>query len=165
MMSAQAVPHEADDDDDEALLYGDIGSGAAPLLPSEVELRATLATTVAQRESLEAHLRSLQSEELQAREAIKDLTRRACVLLTTARHELKRKDEQLSGLQPPRTLHRVPSSAAPQSAPRHASESAAHPPPPREPSTSHPQPPYPPHQQHGLPREQAQASRSPHPPW
>ena len=52
----------------------------------------------AEREALEASLQSLQNDERTAREAIKDLTQRACIVLATARLELRRKDAQLAEL-------------------------------------------------------------------
>lgn len=79
----------ADDTD----LYG--GLEAAPQLPSAFELRRQLAPAVAEREALEARLGALTAEHVQGREEIKDLTRRACVLLATARLELRRKETML----------------------------------------------------------------------
>ena len=76
-------------------LYGDLDA-ASRQLPSTIELRAQLAKLGHEREALEAQLQGLQSEEQASRDALRDLTRRACVLLMTARLELKRKDEQIS---------------------------------------------------------------------
>jgi uncharacterized protein (DUF3084 family) len=101
----------------DADLYG--GLELEPRLPSAVELAGKLSTVVAERETLEAELRALQAEDLQLREAIKDLTRRTCVLLATARLELKRKDAQIDDLAAP---HRRRS---PAKQPRLASPAAA----------------------------------------
>ena len=84
---------EADAD----VLFGGLES-EAPLLPSVVELRSELKAATAERSDLETALAALQADELATREAIKDLTQRACVLLATARREIQRKDEQLSKL-------------------------------------------------------------------
>ena len=81
-------------DDAELLFTLDTG----PLLPSTVELRNQLVAATAEREALEASLQSLQNDERTAREAIKDLTQRACIVLATARLELRRKDAQLAEL-------------------------------------------------------------------
>ena len=91
---------EAEDD-----LYGDVGpsnrstgSYSAPQvkLASTVELRASLAAAIQERKALEAQLEALQAEAKAGREAIQDVTRRACVLLATARLELQRKDDQIA---------------------------------------------------------------------
>lgn len=89
--------------DDDADLYGDLEATAPPQLPSVVELRGRLTAIVSEREALEAELQTLQAEEQEKRELIKDLTHRACVLIVTARAELKRKDAQLKqfGIAPP----------------------------------------------------------------
>ena len=81
------------------LLYE--GLDAPPQLPSVVELRKDLSAVVRERRALEVHLEQLQAEDKQVRTDIKDLTSRACILLTTARMELKRKDEQLLQLRVP----------------------------------------------------------------
>ena len=104
--------------DDDAELYGDLE--APPQLPSAVELRSRLATALGQRKALEAQLETLQAEDRDAREAIKDLTRRACVLLSTARLELKRKEAALKEL----------SVAVPVEEPRPAAPPRPPPPPP-----------------------------------
>ena len=80
--------------DDADLLFGGLDT-EAPLLPSVVELGSELKIAAAERMDLEAALEALQTDELATREAIKDLTQRACVLLATARREIQRKDEQL----------------------------------------------------------------------
>ena len=81
------------DDDDE--LYGDL---TRPALPSVIELRGRLESVISKRKALEAQLEALQAEELQSREDIKDASRRACILLATARLELQRNDAQLKSL-------------------------------------------------------------------
>ena len=103
-------------DDDGCDLYGDL-EGATPLLPSAVELRNRLSAATERRVALEAHLQELQAEGHAAREAIKDLTPRMCVLLATARLELKRKHDQLTELGitplPDGSLPELPESAPP----------------------------------------------------
>lgn len=81
-------------DDDDAALYGDLDE-AAPKLASEHELSTQLTAVVREREHLEAKLEALKAENISRRDAIQDLTRRACIMLTTARTELQRKNEQL----------------------------------------------------------------------
>ena len=81
----------ADDDD----LYGDLDD-TMPRLASTTGLTAELTTVRTERVALESRLQTLRTEGAASREAIQDLTRRACVLLATARHELQRKDEQLA---------------------------------------------------------------------
>ena len=49
--------------------------------------------------SHEAQLAALKSDNLSRRAQIEDLTQRACVLLATARLEIKRKEEQLEAVQ------------------------------------------------------------------
>ena len=85
----------ADDADD---LYGDLDE-ATPQLASEVALGKELAAVVGEREALEAQLATLKSDNLSRRAQIEDLTQRACVLLATARLEIKRKEEQLQAAQ------------------------------------------------------------------
>ena len=75
-------------------LYGDLDD-ALPRLASTTGLAAELSTVRTQREALERQLQELRARGTGSREAIQDLTRRACVLLATARRELQRKDEQL----------------------------------------------------------------------
>lgn len=83
-------------DDDMLGLYDGLDSG--PRLPSVVELGKSLATAVGEREALEAQLHELKAQEAATRASIKDLTRRACILLATARSELKRKESALEEL-------------------------------------------------------------------
>ena len=71
--------------DDDAALYG--GLEVVPQLPSVVELRNRLASVTSERKALESQLSDLQSMDQAARETIKDLTRRACILLATARRQ------------------------------------------------------------------------------
>ena len=74
-------------------LYADIDDAQARL-PSTTGLMTELAAVRAEREALEARLTALRAENATGRAAIQDLTRRACVILATARRELQRKDEQ-----------------------------------------------------------------------
>lgn len=84
-----------DPDDDEAALYAGLSHEAAPQLASVHELRTELAAATQERETLESQLQALQAENRSRRDSIQDLTRRACVLLATARLELRRMDEEL----------------------------------------------------------------------
>lgn len=51
---------------------------------------------MSERKALEARLDALQAENKSRRSEIHELTRRACILLATARLELKRKGERLT---------------------------------------------------------------------
>ena len=85
---------------DDADLYADLYADVdGPKLPSTTGLANELASTRAEREALEARLQSLRSDNVATRAGLEDLTRRACVILSTARLELKRKDEQLEDCQ------------------------------------------------------------------
>ena len=78
-------------------LYADLDG--PPRLPSTTGLANELSSARADREALEARLESLRAENLTTRGRLEDLTKRACVILATARQELKRKDEQLAQCQ------------------------------------------------------------------
>ena len=80
-------------DDEDAALYA--GLEEPPQLASAVDLQCQLDAAITERKALEERLRDLQTEYQQGRETMQDLTRRACVLLATARLEVGRKAAKL----------------------------------------------------------------------
>ena len=94
-LSKFATPARTMDDSKSFDIYADLDD-ATPRLPSSTELSADLAAARAEREALEARLQNLRSDYAAGREAIQELTRKACVILVTARLELQRKDEALA---------------------------------------------------------------------
>ena len=78
---------------DEVDLYGDGVFERA--LPSVVELEGSLAVARAERIELERELARVQQDCRTTKAEAEDLTRRACTILSTARLEIRRKEEML----------------------------------------------------------------------
>ena len=66
-----------------------------PGLPSEIELAQSLAAAREKRRALQATLAELKEEVGQGRPRLEEAIRRACIVLCTARTELRRKQRQL----------------------------------------------------------------------
>jgi hypothetical protein len=77
-------------------LYDDV---SVQQLPSALELRQSLVAAQTERAGLQAELDALQRTFQSTKPALEDLVKRACVLLCTARQEIRRKEEQLQQLQ------------------------------------------------------------------
>ena len=86
-------------DDLTADLYSNLDNLDVPQRPSDFTLRRSLAAAKGEREALEAEVLTLREAVGTAKERLQTSVRSACVILCTARRELRRKGDRLAALQ------------------------------------------------------------------